>query len=121
MRTEALKATVIALSLAALPSAVVLAGSGSGGGAPPVCYVETWFNVVQHEVGGCATYSDCPGTVLCGIGSVDKNFSPITFGPYPCNDFTGGTMVGGVCTAGTPVIPSTVSTMIDKQSCSGGC
>lgn len=105
--------------VAIVPAAVALAfppGSGN-----PVCYVETWYGITQQEEGNCTTYANCPSTVLCGIGSVNTTFSPITNGPYPCDDFTGGTKVGGTCTGGTQVIPSTVTVIINQQTCSGDC
>jgi hypothetical protein len=118
MENSSLRPLIGAVALAGISCAVAFATPGS---APPVCYVETWFDVTQSEEGNGATYANCPGRVLCAIGDVDKDVSPITFGPYPCEDFSGGTKVGGVCTGGTPIIPSVTTVVIDRQSCSGGC
>lgn len=119
MKSSSVRTIVGLLTVGFICCAFALA---TPGGSNPVCYVETWFDVTQTEEGNCATYADCPGRVLCAVGTVDKNFSTITFGPYPCDDFSGGIMgPGGICTGGTPIVPSTTTTMIDQQSCSGGC
>lgn len=102
-------------------AAIGVATARPPGNGTPVCYVETWYNITQTQEGNCATYADCPGAVLCGLGTVNTGFSPVTTGPYDCKDYSGGTMVGGVCTGGTPIIPSTTSVVIPRQTCTGDC
>ncbi|QOJ00404.1 MAG: hypothetical protein HRU70_07845 [Phycisphaeraceae bacterium] len=102
---------------------VVLANAG-GGGSNGRCWIETWFNSTCTGQCGVA-YTICPGTVQCDHAAQGKKeYSILTKGPYPCQDYIGGTGTCWItthCTGGTPTSPPTTTVIIWQQKCTESC